>query len=132
MKTSDLQNKTMNPETYKLRRKVIDMIYEIKELVGKHGGSFPRVEVRVTEDHERILGKASMGRSKSIIWITERAITASEFDLRSIVYHEVLHTVYRIEHNESCPLMKPLHSPLSKAEVQRHFLKYIFLPQQLR
>lgn len=80
--------KKMNSDVYKLRRRVIDLIYEIKELV-----DLPRVEVRITDNHESILGQGTKGqfRGRSWIWISERAIKASEFDLRTIVYHEVLH-----------------------------------------
>lgn len=117
-----LRNKVMDSEVYALRRRVMALIYEIKEMV-----DIPRVEVRITDDHDSVLGMGSMGPSRggrSWIWITERAITASEFDLRSIVYHEVLHAVYGVGHNDSCPLMKPTHTPLSKAQAQKHFMKY--------
>lgn len=121
MRCKKLKNKESGAETYALRRRVMALIYEIKELV-----DIPRVEVRITDDHASVLGMGTMGpsRGRSWIWITERAITASEFDLRSIVYHEVLHAVYGVEHDESCPLMKPTHTPLSKAQAQKHFMKY--------
>ena len=113
--------KKMNSDVYKLRRRVIDLIYEIKEMV-----NLPRVEVRITDDHESILGQGTKGqfRGRSWIWISERAIKASEFDLRTIVYHEVLHAVFGVNHDESCPLMKPTHTPLEKREAQKLFMKW--------
>lgn len=118
--TSDLTNKRMNQDVYKLRRKVIDLIYEINEII-----KLPRINVRITKDHKKILGSASLTKNTNIIWITEKSITLSEYDLRSIVYHEVLHTVYGIEHNKNCPVMKPIHQKgLSKIQVQNIFLKY--------
>jgi hypothetical protein len=118
-KTKMVKNKEMNEATYKLRRRVMELIYEIKDLA-----DIPRVEVRITDDHERVLGLGTMSGTP-VIWITERAITASDFDLRTVVYHEVLHAVFHIKHDEKCPLMKATHSPLSKGEAQKHFMKWV-------
>lgn len=118
---SDLDNKKMNDSTYKLRRKVISLIYEIKQIY-----KIPRINVRITKDHKQILGSASMSKNTNIIWITEKSITLSDYDLRSIVYHEILHTVFGIKHNKNCPLMKPIHQKgLTKIQVEKIFLKYV-------
>lgn len=94
-------NRKMNDETYKLRREVMKHIYEAKKLIG---ASFPRVDVRIADANsgESALGVARTG--DNIIWITPVAI--GEYDLRAVVYHEICHTVYCLDHNEDCPLMK--------------------------
>lgn len=120
--TSSLTNKAMNPKTYQLRTEVMNYIYEAKELLNKHNISLPRITIRITDDHESILGMGRMGQN--IIWISQRAVEESRFDLRSIVFHEILHAVFNINHDDSCPLMKPLHSPLTKAQAQQLFLKW--------
>jgi len=107
-----LKNLQMNDDVYALRRKVIELIYEAKEL-----DDLPRIEVRITEDDKEILGQGRM--NQNIIWISRRAVT--EFNLRPIVYHEILHAVYGVPHDEKCPLMRKTHKPLSKEVCQERF-----------
>ena len=112
-----MKNKKMNSEVYKLRRRVMNLIYEANTIV-----KLPRVTVRIIEDEKKALGYGQLGNN--IIWITERAVTASEFDLRTIVFHELIHAVYGIGHDDNCPLMKPIHTPLSKSECHKLFRKW--------
>ncbi len=116
--TETLKNKKMSDEVYKLRRRVMTLIYEIKEFA-----DIPRIDIRITDDDAEFLGVARL--QNNIIWITERAITSDEYDLRTIVYHEVLHAVYGIGHDDECPLMRTTHMPLEASEAKKHFLKYI-------
>lgn len=117
MKTK-LNKKVMSSEVYQLRKRVMAMIYEAKRLVP----SLPRVTVRITDDHASTLAIAVMERD--YIEVTERAVTCDDFDLRTIVYHELLHAVYGVEHDDQCPLMRPVHLPLSKEMAQRIFTRY--------
>ena len=91
------KNLKMDKRIYGLRREVMGYIYEAKEVV-----EMPRITVRITDNHESMLGCALM--EKDVIWITERAI--HEYDLRSIVFHEIAHAVFGADHDEDCPLMK--------------------------
>lgn len=93
----------------------MEYIYEIKQF----HPSLPRINVRITDDHEQIAGMGRMGGN--IIWITE-SYTAS----RGLVYHEVLHAAYAIKHQKGCPLMsgEGTSHALNKAECQRLFSKY--------
>lgn len=113
----ELKNKEMNPAVFKLRKKVMNLIYEASEIV-----PLPRIEVRITDNHETTLAVGRM--RKNVIWVSERAVTYSEFDLRTIVFHELLHAVFGVSHDENCPLMKPIHSPLSKKECHRLFKRW--------
>lgn len=115
MKTSNSKTKNldMNDKVYKLRRAVMDFIYEAKEVV-----DLPRITVRITEDHETMLGCARL--KENILWITKRAIDS--YDLRSVVYHEIAHAVYGAGHDVNCPLMKPStdkQEKLTKAQCQK-------------
>ena len=68
MKVAQIKNFKMNDEVYKLRRQVINLIYEVK----KEFLSFPRIEVRIGEArNHNVLGVAKL--SKKQIWITKRA-----------------------------------------------------------
>jgi len=110
-----LQNKAMNDNTYHLRRQVMSFIYEAKKLI-----DLPRIEVRVTNNHENILGVAYMG--KNVIFISERAVLS-----RAVVFHEILHAVFSIDHVNDCPLMGmsiDLDNPLNDNECNRLFLMY--------
>lgn len=118
-KTKKLKNKEMNTQTYKLRKEAMKFVYEAKLL----DPTLPRITVRITDNADTILGMARF--NKNIIWIVEKSITKNQYDLRTVVFHEILHAVYGIHHDESCPLMKAIHSPLSKRDCEYHFKKWI-------
>jgi predicted metal-dependent hydrolase len=122
MKTKQIKNFIMNNETYKLRHKVVTLLYEIKREVK----NFPRIEVRIGEarDH-KVLGVAQLKDKK--IWITKRAVDMSEDALRNIVYHEVVHAVTGFGHDEKCPLMKSTLDGylLNKTECIKYLKGYI-------
>jgi valyl-tRNA synthetase len=113
-----LKKMEMSKEVYRLRRKVIDLIREAKELVP----TMPRITVRITDNHVTTLARATMKRN--YIEVSERAINSSSFDLRTIVFHELVHAIWGIKHDENCPLMKPIYKPLSKNDAKRLFLMY--------
>mgnify|MGYP003630326674 FL=1 len=59
MKTKKIKNFKMNDEVYKLRRQVIELIYEAK----RGGINLPRIAVRIGEQkakHKNVLGVATM------------------------------------------------------------------------
>ena len=96
----EFKNSKMNNEVYKLRRQVIDLIYEIKN----NGFNIPRIDVRVGKSVD--CNKLGMARlNGNIIWIDIDTINKSQDYLRNVVYHELLHTIYGCKHNEKCPLM---------------------------
>jgi hypothetical protein len=112
------KNKDMNSSVYELRKKVMGYVYEAKELA-----ELPRITIRVTENHQTALALAEM--KGNIIWVTEQAVSSSEFDLRTIVFHEILHAVFGVDHDESCNLMKSMHTPLTKQECHKLFKKMV-------
>jgi hypothetical protein len=117
LEISQLKNKKRNSYTAGLRYKVMECIYELRKV--KH---FPRIYVRVTEDdvNGRCLGVAHT--QIKAIWITEGAImNYSHEALFAIVAHEVLHTAFGIEHDETCPLMSSYKKPITKAETIKRF-----------
>lgn len=116
--TCKLKNKDMNKETYSLRREVIGIIYELKKLV-----DIPRIDVRITDDHEQTLAMGLLGQN--VVWISERAIKQENFDLFTIVCHELVHAITGFRHDEKCPLMCSVHKPLKKEQATKLFLKYV-------
>ena len=122
MRTKEIKNLIMNNETYKLRHKVVSMLYEIKREVK----NFPRIEVRIGEarDH-KVLGVAQLKDKK--IWITKRAVEMNEDALRNIVYHEVVHAVTGFGHDDLCPLMKPTLDNyfLNKDQCMKYLKRYL-------
>ena len=122
MKVKQIKNFKMNDEVYKLRRQVINLIYEVK----KEFLSFPRIEVRIGEArNHNVLGVAKLSRKQ--IWITKRAVDMSQDALRNIVYHEIVHAVTGFGHDDKCPLMKPTLDGylLNKNECMKYLKKYI-------
>ena len=122
MKVAQIKNFKMNDEVYKLRRQVINLIYEVK----KEFLSFSRIEVRIGEArNHNVLGVAKL--SKKQIWITKRAVDMSQDALRNIVYHEIVHAVTGFGHDDKCPLMKPTLDGylLNKNQCMKYLKKYI-------
>ena len=122
MKTKQIKNFIMNNEVYKLRHKVVSMLYEIKREIK----DFPRIEVRIGEArNHNVLGVARLKDKK--IWITKKAVDMSEDALRNVVYHEVVHAVTGFEHDNKCPLMKPYMDGylLNKKQCMEYLKKYL-------
>jgi hypothetical protein len=117
------KNLKMDNDTYALRRKVMNVLYEAKTYVP----NLSRIEVRITDKptHSNHSGIAYMGAN--VIFIPKRTLGWSEKVIREVVLHEVLHATLSIEHDEKCPLMSATHSvaiPLTKAVAYKHFVKY--------
>jgi Zn-dependent peptidase ImmA (M78 family) len=124
MRNSHFKNRTanghslnkMNDETYTLRRKVIDIIYSLKNEV-----ELPRIEVRIVSGGESSnCGYAYMGGR--VVHINESHINKPHF--YQVVLHEVLHAVLATEHDDNCDLMSPYVRPLTDAEALRIFKTY--------
>ena len=122
MKTKKIKNFKMNDAVYKLRRQVIDLIYEAK----RGGVNLPRIAVRIGEQtakHKNVLGCAKISGNQ--MWITKDAINLGLDTLRNIVFHEIAHAVYGTKHDESCPLMSAeVGTILNKEDCLKHLLKY--------
>jgi hypothetical protein len=94
----DFKLNKMNSDTYAMRRKVMDIIYEVKN----KGYNIPRIEVRIVKDGDvNACGYAYL--SENIVHINERYI--DDVRLREIVLHEIVHAVTGFEHDNSCYLM---------------------------
>ena len=105
-----LLDKEMSAETYALHRKVVSIICEAKALI-----KLPYLKVRITNNHSNVLALAKMQGNE--IWISE---DAANYDLPTIVFHEILHAVFGAEHDESCSLMQS--APIHLETKQRHEL----------
>jgi hypothetical protein len=109
MKIKKIKNFDMNKNTYSLRRKVINLIYEVR--IGE-----PR--------KKNLLGCAALKDNK--IWITDDAINMGEDALRNVVFHEIVHAVTGFGHDENCPLMcSALGTPLNKKDCLDKLKQYI-------
>jgi len=115
--TRKLKNKDMDEECYKLRRQVIDILYQFKTIV-----NLPRITVRIT--HNSKSGILGVGRTgECIIWIPEEAINMGRSALRHIVCHELGHAVFSKRHDDNCPVMRPYYDePATQSEIEE-FLK---------
>jgi len=118
-------NKKMNADTYKLRREVINFIYEAKNKV-----QLPRIEVRITEPnkgrHQGTLGLAYL--NQNVIYIPSNLIENGRLKkyFKEVVAHEIVHAVTGFRHDENCPLMKSCteNKPLTETELWMYFCKY--------
>jgi predicted metal-dependent hydrolase len=113
------KNLEMNGHVFALRRKVIALVYEANRLVP----NLPRVEVRIVENEGNTLGVASL-KTKHIS-IMANCVADNDEILRHVVFHELVHTLFGVRHDETCPLMKALVSiPCSKQEAHAIFKQY--------
>ena len=119
--TKRFVNFKMNDEVYKNRRKVLDFIYELKN----EGFKLPRIDVRIGISKKcNVLGKARL--KDNIIWITQEAINNGSNELRSVVYHELLHAIYGCNHVKGCPIMSAVQPDIvaNKVKSIEIFRKY--------
>ena len=119
--TKRFVNFKMDNEVYKNRRKVLDFIYELKN----EGFKLPRIDVRIgTSQKCNVLGKARL--KDNIIWITQEAINNGSNELRSVVYHELLHAIYGCNHVKGCPIMSAVQPDVvaNKSQSIEIFKKY--------
>jgi hypothetical protein len=121
MKVSQIKNFKMNDAVYKLRRQVINLIYEAKKEIK----DLPRIEVRIGEARKKnVLGVAMLKDCK--IWITDDAINMGDDALRNVVFHEIVHAVTGFGHDEKCPLMQSRQKTiLNKKECMMYLKSYI-------
>lgn len=118
LKTKDLKNLDMNKQVYKLRRNVMELIYEAKAVVP----TLPRISVRITEKDYTINGVGRM--NDCIIWIPANSAGRTKDQLRRTVFHEILHAAYGVEHVDGCKLMGPVYNNISKQDAEKLFAKY--------
>lgn len=97
--------KTMDNDTYALRRKVMNIIYQIKN----SGYDIPRIEVRIvsetTDTQKEVCGYAYL--SENVVHIAEKYAKADDDMLTHLVLHEVVHAVTGFRHDDKCYLMNP-------------------------
>ena len=120
-------NLKMNPDTYVLRRQVIDIVYQAKNELRKHGIDLPRLDVRITDNSGGRGFALGMGRlNDNIIWISTKSLSTYKAHLRDVVYHEIVHAVTGFMHDDNCKLMAPCINllPLSDDEANGLLVKY--------
>lgn len=115
----EMPNLSMDQRVYRLRRQAIDFIYDAKKLT-----PLPRITVRITE-HDRknpnILGKADL--ENLTLWIPQDTLMLkTENEKRSVVYHEILHTVFQSPHRDSGIMWLGRDRDLPKEELDKQFL----------
>lgn len=114
-------NKVMNPEVFELRRKVIAIVREARDLFPR--GEFPRIEVRITDNPPKrdFLGVGRM--NKCMIWIPEMTVKMKPLQLRHVVFHEIGHAAFGANHTKRCKLMHPIIQDTTRAEQDKALLK---------
>lgn len=125
MKNSHFKNKTanghslnkMDDKNYLLRRKVIDIIYDLNKLV-----KLPRIEVRIVSGGQaNNCGYAYMGGC--VVHMNEAYMNS--VCTYQVVLHEILHAVLATPHDENCKLMSAMVDySLTDAKALELFLNY--------
>ena len=137
--THGLKVSDMNDNTYKLRRNVMNYVYEAKNLLKKEGIDLPRVTVRIVEPTGTLsdflkkdatkyqpLGIARMGNHD--IYIPNYSALSDALKLKYIVFHEILHAIYNIPHtnaNNTFLMGATLKSGHTSEEIDKDFVKLV-------
>jgi hypothetical protein len=109
----------MNDNTYALRRKVMDVLYQIK----RKGYSIPRIEVRIVDGNTDACAYAYLGQN--IAHFNEEYIGRENFT--QIVLHEVVHATFGVGEVVGCKLMhcsEFWNNNVSESEAWKLFEKY--------
>jgi hypothetical protein len=94
--------KKMDNDTYALRRRVMNVLYDIKN----KGIKIPRIEVRIVSDNPSgVCGYAYL--NSNVVHIVEKWAKINEDELTHLVLHEVVHAVTGFAHDDECYLMHP-------------------------
>ena len=127
--TKGFQNRKMNDETYKLRRSVMDIIYEFKNRY-----DIPRQTIRIVDrvngkqTHDgwhNVIGYAGMGQN--YVHIRGDWASKSRKSLLPLVAHEIVHSVLSIGHDSKCKLMSEYIEDMTESEVWKACDKYFNL-----
>lgn len=127
MRTRSNKNKTafggkmlkMDDNVYALRRKVMDVLYQIK----RRGYSIPRIEVRIVDGSTEACAYAYLGQN--IAHFNKNYINRKNFT--QIVLHEVVHATFGIGEVVGCKLMhcsEFWNNNVSESEAWELFEKY--------
>ena len=115
MNSGILTNRDNNSLTHSLELRVERIIRDAERL---YGYSFPPVTVIITHDSPEAYGVALM--EGGIIWISERATNS-----RAVIYHELLHALFGLDHVKGCPLLDShIDSDLDRDICDALFLQY--------
>lgn len=95
MKCELLTNRDDNAFTHTLELRVRHLISDAERL---YGSPFPPITVIITHDSPEAYGMALL--EGGIIWISERVVMS-----RAVVYHELLHALFGLDHVKGCPLL---------------------------
>jgi len=122
MTTRSQVNRDMNPATFTLRRKVISIIFEAKNLLREQNVEMDRVDIRITDSKEhQTLGVARM--NDRIMWIPADSITnLTGLELRHVVFHELCHALFGTKHDELCMLMSRVLRKTTRKDQNNAFL----------
>ncbi len=117
------KNLKMNDSLFKLRKKAIKVIYELKKL----NPDLPRIDVRITDKPLKSNHTGLALIDGNIIWLPIDTFNYNDLVLYEVIAHEVVHAATGFLHDENCPLMSATHSlkkPLTKEVVNKCFIKY--------
>jgi hypothetical protein len=120
------RERDMNPETYALRKQVMNYIYRAKKLLREKFGydlfDFQRIRIIDADTsvfvayegkyvQNLFVGCASTGGNE--IYIPANSLDG-KYDVQGIVYHELLHSAFCMKHDPETVLMSPYVPALGK------------------
>jgi len=121
------KNKKMDDAVYALRKNVMKYIYEAKQIIESAGFDFTRQNIRIVErndeNYRTALGCGAM--NDNIVWIPD-CVAANDPDLRFIVFHELGHSMFGLNHDSKCPLMNAVITRgMDAGSIHKIFLRYV-------
>ena len=120
--------------THAMRKEVTNYVYEARDLVRKNFGvTPPKVTYRIVDwtpneviAMDNAVGCAT-GLGSRVILIPASTFGKYKQYLREIIFHELLHAIYCVPHDDNSPLMRPRLEkvPLSDTEMNEWYVKHV-------
>jgi hypothetical protein len=110
----------MNDELFTQRRRVINALYFVRDVLGMR---LPYIKVRiVTFEKSSVMGRCYI--EKDYINISDDILNWNDERLLNVVAHELLHAYYNAKHDDDCKLMSPYYKDLKKGELIEILKRY--------
>lgn len=117
----------MDDVLFAQRRRIIDLLYEAKRVLGM---DLPRIKVRIVDyTTNNTMGLCHI--DKDYITVSAKLFDWSEDTLRHIVWHELAHAWFNAKHDDTDPLMATQYTAVPKEQLEKSLRKIAGLSASL-
>lgn len=113
----------MTPVLFEQRKRVIGLIYDAKAIMSEVGiDNLPWINTRICVSPSltgspTVLGCAWKGLGQPFISIKDEMKEWDDLKLKHVVWHELLHAWFSIQHTQNDPLMRAIYSSAPETQL---------------